>query len=89
MAGLAIGWLSVVVRRIYRTRGIVIQLSAGLAGALVGGPLVASLVDVGNLLAGTYRMAAVLLTLVGATAGVAALNMLGPDFARGGTGPEA
>ncbi|WP_305097800.1 GlsB/YeaQ/YmgE family stress response membrane protein [Croceibacterium aestuarii] len=89
VAGLAIGWLAAVIGRIEGFRGIAIQLVAGLAGALAAGLLIAPFLGAGNLLAGTYGIAAVLLTLVGATVVVALLNVLGPNFARGRAGPKA
>ena len=82
VAGAVLGWLAVVFCRIRTSRGIAMELGAGIVGALAGGALSAPLFGLASLLSGTYGVPALLLTLVGAAVLVGLLNLLRPAQLR-------
>ena len=76
VVGLVSGWLAAVLRRIESAREIGIQMAVGVIGALVGGLMVSPLLGTESLLAGSYGVPALLLTLAGAAVAVTLLNIL-------------
>jgi len=82
VAGAVLGWVASVIWRVESSRGILLELAAGIVGAFAGGLLVAPIFDQSSLFAGTYGVPALLLTLVGAALVVALLNLLRPAYLR-------
>jgi len=80
--GAILGWLTTIVLRIEAPRGILLNVVAGVAGALVMGLLVAPLLGSASLLGDSYGVWSVLLSLAGAVVAVAALNYLARENLR-------
>ena len=80
VVGAILGWLAAIVLRIEAPRGILLNIAAGVAGALLMGLFVGPLLlGSASLLGGYYRAGSLALSLLGALALIAALNL----FARG------
>ncbi|MGX7896351.1 GlsB/YeaQ/YmgE family stress response membrane protein [Tsuneonella sp. HG222] len=82
VAGAVAGWVASVIWRVESSRGVFIELLAGVLGAGLGAFIISPLFDEPSLVAGTYTVSAVLLTLVGAAFVVASLNLLRPAYLR-------
>ncbi|GAA0267173.1 hypothetical protein GCM10009127_03520 [Alteraurantiacibacter aestuarii] len=74
-SGALLGWLTTIV---LQTGGnaLKVNLASGIGGALVGGLLVNPLIGEGNLLAGGYSIAALLISLGGSVVLLASVNIL-------------
>lgn len=82
VAGAVFGWLASVICRVETSRGVLIEISAGVLGGIGGGLAASPIFEEPSLLTGTYNVSAVLMTLVGAALFVALLNLLRPADLR-------
>lgn len=75
VVGAIIGWLAAIILKIESPRGILLNMAAGIVGALVTGLFVGPLL-LGNasLLAGYYHVGSLALSLAGAIVVIAAFN---------------
>lgn len=74
VVGAILGWLAAIVLTIESPRGVLLNISAGVGGALLTGLLVGPLLGGSSLLGGHYQVEALLLSLVGSLVVVAAFN---------------
>jgi uncharacterized membrane protein YeaQ/YmgE (transglycosylase-associated protein family) len=74
IVGAILGWLGSIVLRIEAPRGVLLNIAAGLGGALLTGLFIAPLVGGASLLDGNYSVGSLLLSLVGAIVVVAGFN---------------
>jgi uncharacterized membrane protein YeaQ/YmgE (transglycosylase-associated protein family) len=83
VVGAILGWLAAIVLKIEAPRGILLNISAGVVGALLMGLFIGPLLlGSASLLAGYYRVGSLLLSLAGSIALIAALNLLWPRQLR-------
>jgi len=83
IVGAILGWLAAILLRIEAPRGILLNIAAGVAGALLMGLLIGPLLlGSASLLGGFYEVGSLLLSLVGAFILIAALNMFWPRQLR-------
>jgi len=83
VVGAILGWLGAIVLRIEAPRGILLNIAAGVAGALLMGLFIGPLVlGSASLLGGFYEVGSLVLSLVGSVALIAALNMFWPKQLR-------
>lgn len=77
VVGAILGWLAAIVLRIETPRGIVLNMTAGVAGALLAGLFIGPLLlGSASLLAGYYRVGSLALSLVGSLVVIAAFNLV-------------
>ncbi len=69
------GWLAAIVLRAESRSGLLRNTAAGIGGALFSGLLVSPLTGRGNLLADTYHVSALVLSVCGAIAAIAFVNL--------------
>ena len=74
VVGAILGWLGSIVARVEAPRGILLNIAAGLAGALLFGLFIAPFIGGASLFDGNYGVGSLLLSLVGAVVVVAGLN---------------
>jgi uncharacterized membrane protein YeaQ/YmgE (transglycosylase-associated protein family) len=83
VVGAILGWLAAIVLKIEAPRGILLNIAAGVVGALLMGLFIGPLLlGSASLLAGYYRVGSLLLSLAGSIALIAALNLLWPRQLR-------
>ena len=82
VAGGILGWLAAIIVEADHPRGILSNAAVGILGALVAGLVVSPLVGSGNLLAGTYDVRTLLISLFGSAVLLLAVNVLRPDAVR-------
>jgi uncharacterized membrane protein YeaQ/YmgE (transglycosylase-associated protein family) len=70
-----LGWLASIISHGESLRGLIQNIGAGVAGAMTAGLLVSPLTGRGSLLADTYSVSALMLSLVGAVLAIAAVNL--------------
>ena len=76
IVGAILGWLAAIILRIEAPRGILLNISAGVAGALLTGLVIGPfLLGSPSLLGGYYRVGSLLLSLVGSIVVIAAFNV--------------
>ena len=77
VVGAILGWLAAIVLRIEAPRGILLNMAAGVGGALLTGMFIGPLLlGSASLLAGYYRIGSLLLSLVGSIVVIAAVNVV-------------
>jgi uncharacterized membrane protein YeaQ/YmgE (transglycosylase-associated protein family) len=76
VVGAILGWLSTIILQIEEPRPILLNIAAGVAGALLTGLFIAPLFGSPSLLGDNYSIWALLLSLAGSLVGVAALNVV-------------
>jgi uncharacterized membrane protein YeaQ/YmgE (transglycosylase-associated protein family) len=77
VVGAILGWLAAIVLRIESPRGILLNMAAGVGGALLTGMFIGPLLlGSASLLAGYYRIGSLLLSLVGSIVVIAAVNVV-------------
>ena len=74
--GALLGWLAAIVMRAERGRGILLNVAAGIGGALVTGLLVGPLLGFGSLLEGRHSVDGLLTALAGSIVVLFAVNLL-------------
>jgi uncharacterized membrane protein YeaQ/YmgE (transglycosylase-associated protein family) len=83
VVGAILGWLAAIILKIEVPRGILLNIAAGVVGALLMGLFVGPLLlGSASLLAGYYRVGSLLLSLAGSIALIAALNVFWPRQLR-------
>jgi uncharacterized membrane protein YeaQ/YmgE (transglycosylase-associated protein family) len=83
IVGAILGWLGAIVLRIEAPRGILLNIAAGVVGALLMGLFIGPLLlGSASLLGGFYEVGSLALSLVGSIALIAALNMFWPRLLR-------
>jgi uncharacterized membrane protein YeaQ/YmgE (transglycosylase-associated protein family) len=83
VVGAILGWLAAIVLKIEAPRGILLNIAAGVVGALLMGLFIGPLLlGSASLLAGYYRVGSLLLSLAGSIVLIAALNLLLPRQLR-------
>ena len=76
VVGAILGWLAAIILRIEAPRGILLNIAAGVVGALVTGLVIGPLVlGSASLLGGYYAVGSLLLSLAGSIAVIAAFNV--------------
>lgn len=75
VVGAILGWLAAIVLMIEAPRGILLNIAAGISGALLTGLFVAPLLGGASLLGGNYSVGSLLISLAGAVAVIAAFNV--------------
>jgi len=76
VVGSILGWLAAIIMRSEDARGILFNVAAGIAGALVTGLVVAPLLGLGTVLDGRHSIAGLLTALAGALVLLLAVNLL-------------
>jgi uncharacterized membrane protein YeaQ/YmgE (transglycosylase-associated protein family) len=83
IVGAILGWLAAIVLRIEAPRGILLNIAAGVAGALLMGLFIGPLVlGSASLLGGFYQVGSLVLSLAGSVILIAALNLFWPKQLR-------
>ncbi len=82
VSGSILGWLAAIIAQAEHRRGLVQNISAGVIGALLGGLLVCPMIGGGDLVSGSYDVAALLAGLAGSVGLLLAVNLLRRDIAR-------
>ena len=78
VVGAVLGWLAAIILRIEAPRGILLNIAAGIVGALLMGLFIGPLLlGSASLLGGYYRVGSLLLSLAGSIVVIAALNLFG------------
>lgn len=78
VVGAILGWLAAIILRIEAPRGILLNIAAGIVGALLMGLFIGPLLlGSASLLGGYYRVGSLLLSLAGSIIVIAALNLFG------------
>lgn len=76
VVGAILGWLAAIMLKIEAPRGILLNITAGVAGALLTGLFVGPLLlGSASLLSGYYRVGSLLLSLVGSLVVIATFNV--------------
>lgn len=76
VVGAALGWLAAIIMRTESTRGILLNIGAGVAGALLAGLIVSPLLGRGGLLEGNYSADLLLISLFGSVFVLLMLNLM-------------
>jgi len=74
--GAILGWLTAIILDAESVSGLVLNIVAGIVGALTAGLLISPLVGGGSLLGEHYSVTALLVALLGSLAVIACANML-------------
>ena len=83
VVGAILGWLAAIILKIEAPRGILLNIGAGVVGALLMGLFIGPLLlGSASLLAGYYQVGSLLLSLVGSIIVIAALNVFWPRQLR-------
>jgi uncharacterized membrane protein YeaQ/YmgE (transglycosylase-associated protein family) len=78
VVGAILGWLAAIILRIEAPRGILLNIAAGIAGALLMGLFIGPLLlGSASLLGGYHRVGSLLLSLAGSIVVIAVLNLFG------------
>lgn len=76
VVGAILGWLAAIILKIEAPRGILLNIAAGVAGALLTGLFVGPLLlGSASLIGGYYAVGSLLLSLVGSIVVIAAFNV--------------
>jgi uncharacterized membrane protein YeaQ/YmgE (transglycosylase-associated protein family) len=76
VVGGILGWLAAIILKIESPRGVLLNIAAGVSGALFTGLLAGSLLGGSSLLGGHYQVESLLLSLVGSIVVVASFNLI-------------
>jgi uncharacterized membrane protein YeaQ/YmgE (transglycosylase-associated protein family) len=82
MAGGILGWLAAIITQADYRRGILLNAAVGVLGALIAGLVVTPLAGGGDLLAGTYDVRSLLISISGSAGLLLVVNLLRPDVVR-------
>jgi uncharacterized membrane protein YeaQ/YmgE (transglycosylase-associated protein family) len=83
VVGAILGWLAAIILKIEAPRGILLNIAAGVAGALLTGLFIGPLLlGSASMLGGYYQVGSLLLSLAGSIAVIAALNVFWPRQLR-------
>jgi uncharacterized membrane protein YeaQ/YmgE (transglycosylase-associated protein family) len=75
IVGAIVGWLAAIVLQIEAPRGILLNIAAGVVGAVLMGLIVGPLLGMTSVFGAEYRVGPLLLSLLGSLVLVAALNL--------------
>lgn len=75
VVGAVLGWLAAIILQIEAPRGILLNMGAGIGGALVTGLFIGPLFGAPSLLGANYGVGSLLLSLLGSVVVVVALNV--------------
>ena len=76
VVGSVLGWLAAIIMRTEHKRGILLNIAAGIGGALLTGFVVGPLLGLGHALDGHYSVPGLLVALAGAIVLLFAVNLL-------------
>ncbi len=76
VVGSILGWLAAIIMRTEDARGVLLNVAAGIGGALATGLAVAPLLGLGTILDGRHSIAGLLTALAGAIVLLLAINLL-------------
>ena len=76
VVGGILGWLAAIIMRAEDTRGVMLNVTAGIGGALVTGLVIGPLFGSGNILDGRYDVDGLLTALAGSVVVLFAVNLL-------------
>ena len=76
IVGSVLGWLAAIIMRTEHKRGILLNVAAGIGGALLTGFVIAPLLGLGHALDGRHSIAGLLTALGGAIVLLFAVNLL-------------
>jgi uncharacterized membrane protein YeaQ/YmgE (transglycosylase-associated protein family) len=76
IVGGILGWLASIVMRRDAEQGIVLNITAGIAGALIAGLVLNPLIGGGNILAGDLGAGSLLIAFLGAVVFLALINLV-------------
>lgn len=76
VVGSILGWLAAIVMRTEHKRGILLNVAAGIGGALLTGFVIGPLLGLGHVLDGRHSIAGLLTALGGAIVLLFAVNLL-------------
>ena len=71
-----LGWLAAIINRAENARGMLLNIAAGIGGALLTGLVLAPLLGVGSILDGAYSVDGLLTALAGSLVVLVAVNLL-------------
>jgi uncharacterized membrane protein YeaQ/YmgE (transglycosylase-associated protein family) len=76
VVGAVLGWLTAIVFQIENPRSVLMNIAAGVGGALLAGLVIGPLLGSAGLWGGEYRLGSLLMPLAGSAVLVAVLNLL-------------
>lgn len=76
VVGSILGWLAAIIMRTEHKRGILLNIAAGIGGALLTGFVVGPLLGLGHVLDGRYSITVLLTALAGSVILLLAVNLL-------------
>jgi uncharacterized membrane protein YeaQ/YmgE (transglycosylase-associated protein family) len=76
LVGSILGWLAAIIMRSEHRRGILLNVAAGIGGALLTGFVIGPLLGLGHVLDGRHSIAGLLTALIGAIVLLLAVNLL-------------
>jgi uncharacterized membrane protein YeaQ/YmgE (transglycosylase-associated protein family) len=76
LVGSILGWLAAIIMRSEHRRGILLNVAAGIGGALLTGLVIGPLLGLGHALDGRHSIAVLLTALIGAIVLLLAINLL-------------
>jgi uncharacterized membrane protein YeaQ/YmgE (transglycosylase-associated protein family) len=77
VVGGLLGWVAAIIMRAETSRGIALNVAAGIAGALIAGLVIGPLIGRGNLLEGTYSVDGLLVACAGTVVFLFLVNLFG------------
>lgn len=82
LLGATLGWMATIIRRTDGSQAFRLNVAVGIAGALLGGLVVGSLIGEGNLLEAGSSVRSLLVALAGSIVLLVSLNLLRPSQMR-------
>ena len=76
VVGSVLGWLAAIIMRTEHVRGILLNIAAGIGGALLTGFVIGPLLGLGHVLDGRHSIPGLLTALAGAIVLLFAVNLL-------------
>jgi uncharacterized membrane protein YeaQ/YmgE (transglycosylase-associated protein family) len=76
VVGSILGWLAAIIMRTEHKRGILLNIAAGIGGALLTGFVIGPMLGLGHVLDGRHSIAGLLTALAGAVVLLLAVNLL-------------
>ena len=77
VVGALLGWVAAIIMRAETSRGLALNVAAGIAGALIAGLVIGPLLGRGNLLEGTYSVDGLLVAFAGTVLFLFLVNLFG------------
>lgn len=76
LSGMALGWMATIILQTGEKSRLLVNILAGIGGALLAGILLNPLIGLGDLIGGRYKEEALLAALAGAILLLVAVNLL-------------